>query len=146
MGIDHSTLTLPPISFKAINRQNNAHYFKGKVGWDGVFAHWINDLKFLHVVPIFTELGQDLTHLAHTENTQSDIFLWDRGKILIAFCSLGALYNILSPMVEILTLWSPHMLLKNLGALSEYAKCSWSSTKIKKKLKSLLSVLDTMEW
>jgi hypothetical protein len=32
-------------------------------------------------------------------------------------------------MVEILTLWSPHKLLKNLGALSEYAKCSQSSTK-----------------
>ncbi len=48
-------------------------------------------------------------------------------------------------MVEILTLWSPHKLLKNLGALSEYAKCNRSSSKIKK-LKSLLSVLDTMEW
>jgi hypothetical protein len=36
-------------------------------------------------------------------------------------------------MVEILTLWSPHKLLKkNLGALSEYAKCRQSSTKIKK--------------
>jgi hypothetical protein len=34
------------------------------------------------------------------------------------------------------------MLLKNPGALSEYAKCS----KVKKKLKSLLSILDTMEW
>jgi len=47
-------------------------------------------------------------------------------------------------MVEILTLWSPHKLLKNLSALSEYAKCSQSSTR--KKLKSLLSILDTMEW
>jgi hypothetical protein len=37
-------------------------------------------------------------------------------------------------MVEIMTLQSPHKLLKNLGALSEYAKCSKSSTK---KLKSL---------
>ncbi len=33
------------------------------------FAHCIlsrieiNDLKFFHVVPVFTELGQDLTHL-----------------------------------------------------------------------------------
>jgi hypothetical protein len=35
-------------------------------------------------------------------------------------------------MVEILTLWSPHKLLKNLGALCIYAKCSQSSTKIKK--------------
>ncbi len=32
-------------------------------------------------------------------------------------------------MVEILTLWSPHKLLKNLGALSEYAKCSQSLIK-----------------
>jgi hypothetical protein len=49
-------------------------------------------LNFFHVVPIFTELEQDLTHLAHTqENTQSDIFLRDRRKILLAFCSLGAL-------------------------------------------------------
>ncbi len=32
-------------------------------------------------------------------------------------------------MVKILTLWSPHNLLKNLGALSEYAKCSQRSTK-----------------
>jgi hypothetical protein len=47
-------------------------------------------------------------------------------------------------MVEILDLWSPHKLLKNLGALSGYAKCSQSSIKIKK-LKSLLSFLDTME-
>ncbi len=47
--------------------------------------------KLFHVVPIFTELGQDLTHLAHTANTQSDIFLWDRRKIVIAFFSLGAL-------------------------------------------------------
>jgi hypothetical protein len=49
-------------------------------------------------------------------------------------------------MVEIMTLWSPHKLLKNLGALSEYAKCSQSSPKIKK-MKSLpvLSILDTMD-
>jgi hypothetical protein len=78
-----------------------------------------------------TEFGQDLTHLAHKVNTQSDIFLWDRRKILIAFFSLGALLysNILSPMVEILTLWSPQKLLKNLGALCKYAKCSQSSKK-----------------
>ncbi len=44
--------------------------------------------------------------------------------------------NIPSLMVEILTLWSPHKLLKNLGALSEYAKCSQSSTKIIKKQKN----------
>jgi hypothetical protein len=40
-------------------------------------------------------------------------------------------------MVETLTLWSPHKLLKNLGALSEYTKCIQSWTKIKK-FKSLL--------
>jgi hypothetical protein len=45
-------------------------------------------LNFFHVVPIFTELGQDLTHLAHKMNTHSDIFLSDRLKIVIAFCSL----------------------------------------------------------
>jgi hypothetical protein len=39
------------------------------------------DPKFVHVVPIFTELGQDLTHLAHKKNTQSEIFLWDRQNI-----------------------------------------------------------------
>jgi hypothetical protein len=73
-------------------------------------------------MPIFTELGQDLAHLAHKEKGQgqSDIFLWDRLTILIASCSLGALVysNIPSPITEILTLWSPHKLLKNLGALS----------------------------
>jgi hypothetical protein len=47
--------------------------------------------SILYVVPIFTKLGQDLTHLAHKDNTQSDIFLWDRRKILITFCSLGTL-------------------------------------------------------
>jgi hypothetical protein len=47
-----------------------------------------NGFEFFHVVPIFTELGQDLTHLAHKENTHSDIFLWDRLRILNAFCSL----------------------------------------------------------
>ncbi len=49
------------------------------------------DLKFFHVVPIFTELGQDFDNLAHKENTPRDIFLWDRRKFLIAVCSLGAL-------------------------------------------------------
>jgi hypothetical protein len=46
------------------------------------------DLKFFfHVVLIFTGLGQDLTHLAHEGNTQREIFLLGRLKILIAFCS-----------------------------------------------------------
>jgi hypothetical protein len=57
--------------------------------------HPIQDRKkksnFFHVVPIFTELGQDLTHLAHKGNTQSDFFLCDRLKLFITFCSLGAL-------------------------------------------------------
>jgi hypothetical protein len=48
-------------------------------------------LNIFHVVPIFSELGEDLAHLTLKENTQSDIFLWDRLKILIAFCSLRAL-------------------------------------------------------
>ncbi len=48
-------------------------------------------LNFFHVVPIFTGLGQDLNHLAHKENTQSEIFLLGRLKILIVFFSLTAL-------------------------------------------------------
>jgi hypothetical protein len=39
------------------------------------------DLKFFHVVLIFTGLGQDLTHLAHKENTHNEIFLLDRLKL-----------------------------------------------------------------
>jgi hypothetical protein len=35
-------------------------------------------LKFFHVVLIFAGLGQDLTHLAHKENTHSEIFLLGR--------------------------------------------------------------------
>jgi hypothetical protein len=50
-----------------------------------------------------------------------------------------------SDMVEILTLQSTHKLLKNLGALSTCAKCSQSLTKIKRILKSLSYILDTME-
>jgi hypothetical protein len=46
------------------------------------------DLKLFHVVPIFTELGQDLTHLAHKENTQSDIF-WTGEKFYLHFVLLG---------------------------------------------------------
>jgi hypothetical protein len=58
------------------------------------FAHCIlsrieiKDLKFFHVVLIFTEVGQDLTH---TENAQSEIFLSGRLKIFTAFSSLRAL-------------------------------------------------------
>ncbi len=46
---------------------------------------------FFHVVLIFTELGQDLTHLVHKGNTQSEIFLFGRLNVLVAFCSLRAL-------------------------------------------------------
>jgi hypothetical protein len=50
-------------------------------------------------------------------------------------------------VVEILTLWSPHKLLKNLGALSEYAKCSQSSTKIKKiEILTLYPGYDGKKW
>jgi hypothetical protein len=45
------------------------------------------DINFFHVVQIFTELGE-FTHLAHKENTESDIFLWDRRKILLHFLGL----------------------------------------------------------
>jgi hypothetical protein len=48
-------------------------------------------LNFFHVLLIFTELGQDLAHLAHKENTQSENFPIGRLKILIASCSLRAL-------------------------------------------------------
>jgi hypothetical protein len=47
-----------------------------------VFRIERKDLKFS--VLIFTALGQDLTHLAHKENTQSEIFLLGRLKIFIA--------------------------------------------------------------
>jgi hypothetical protein len=40
-------------------------------------------------------------------------------------------------MVEILTLWSPHKLLKNLAALSEYAKYAAKVQPKKKKIKIL---------
>ncbi len=108
---------------------------KGTVAWYGFFSLIASyppiqdereDLKFFSC----SDLGEDLTQLALKENTQKDIFLWDRRKILIAFCFLGLNYKIRSPMFEILTLWSPHKLLKNLGSLSEYYKCSQSSTKI----------------
>jgi hypothetical protein len=51
-------------------------------------------------------------------------------------------------MAEILTLLCPHKLLKNLGALSEYAKRSQSSTKknLNPHSKSPLSILDTREF
>ncbi len=56
------------------------------------FAHSIlSRIERKDLVPKFTELGQDLTHLAHKEKTQRDIFLWDRLKFFTAFCSHGAL-------------------------------------------------------
>jgi hypothetical protein len=69
------------------------------------------DLKFSS----FTELGQDLIYLAHVGQAK---------KFNCILFSWGSDINIPSPIVEILTLWSPHKLLKNLGSLSEYAKCS----------------------
>ena len=42
-------------------------------------------------MPIFTGLGQDLTDLAHKENTEREISLLARLKMLIAFSSLTAL-------------------------------------------------------
>jgi hypothetical protein len=47
-------------------------------------------LDFFNVVLIFTELGQDLIHLAHKENTQRKLFLLGRLTNLHAFCSLRA--------------------------------------------------------
>jgi hypothetical protein len=63
--------------------------------------------NFFHVVLIYPGLGQDLTHLAHKENTHNEIFL--QAKKFIAFCSLTAL---------------------SLGTLSEYAERSQSSPKL----------------
>jgi hypothetical protein len=57
------------------------------VGWFFRSLHPIQDLKkeskniFMLLMLIFTELGQDLTNLAHKENTLRDIFLWDRRKL-----------------------------------------------------------------
>ncbi len=48
-------------------------------------------LNYFYAVLIFTGLGQVLTHLAHKENTHSEVFLLGRLKILIEFCSLTAL-------------------------------------------------------
>jgi hypothetical protein len=111
---------MPKRPSEKTSKDNFHGLFKGKIVWDG----------FLLIANI--KLGEDLTHLAYKEKTQCDIFLWNRRKFLLHFVLLGLRYDIPSPMVEILTLWSPHKLLKNLGALSEYAKCSQSSTKIKK--------------
>jgi hypothetical protein len=63
----------------------------------GFLAHCIlpliegKDLKFFSCTLISTGLGQDITHLAHKENTHSEIFLLGRQKILITICSLSAL-------------------------------------------------------
>ncbi len=42
---------------------------------------------------IFTKFRQDLTHLAHKENTQSEIFVLGWLKIVIVFCFLRALIS-----------------------------------------------------
>ena len=49
-------------------------------------------------------------------------------------------------MGEKLNLLSPHKLLKNLGALSEYAKCCKKLTKLKKKFEIFFYMLDMIEW
>ncbi len=64
--------------------------FKGTVAWVGFFVHCIlsgierKDLNFFsfHVVLIFTRLGQDLTHFAHKEITQSENFSVRQAKNL----------------------------------------------------------------
>ncbi len=65
------------------------------VRWFFRSLHSIQDRQkgsyFFHVVPIFTELLHDFTHLAHKENSQIDIFPVGQAKNFIAFCSLGAL-------------------------------------------------------
>jgi hypothetical protein len=80
-----------------ICKNTAADHVKGTVACDGFFSHCIlsrierKNLKFFHVVLMFTGLGQDLNYLAHKKNTQSEIFLKGRLKILIVFCSLTAL-------------------------------------------------------
>jgi hypothetical protein len=49
------------------------------------------NLKFFSFCANITGLGQDLIHLAHKENTHSEIFLLGRLTILISFCSPMAL-------------------------------------------------------
>jgi hypothetical protein len=90
------------------------------------FAHSIlSRIERKDLVPKFTELWQDLTHLAHKENTQR---YFPVGQAKIFYCILFSWgSDIISRLVKILTLRSPHKLLKKLGALSEYAKCSQSS-------------------
>jgi hypothetical protein len=65
---------------------NDRNFIEGTISVRWFFAHSI--LSIIHVVQIFTELGQDLAHLAHKKNTQSESFLWGRLRIKIAFCSL----------------------------------------------------------
>ncbi len=110
---------------------------KGTVAWDAfsLIASYPGQKeriqKNFHVLPIFTELGQDLTHLAHTENTQTDIFLWDRRKIEIAFFSLKALiYYPVSQGWNIEPMETSQVV-ENFDALSEYAKAA----KVQKKKK-----------
>ncbi len=86
---------------------NILRVFKGTVAWDvfSLIASYLGYkdgiLKFFHAVLIFTGLGQDLTHLAHKENTHSEIFLLGKLKILIL---LRLWYKTPSNMAEILTL------------------------------------------
>ncbi len=87
-------------------------FLKGIGAWDGFFARCIlskierKELKFCHVVLIFTWLGQDLTHLVHRENTHSEIFLSKEGRkfYCILFSYGSDICKMLLHMVEILTL------------------------------------------
>jgi hypothetical protein len=69
---EDSSVTRPPELLKSIFASANLELFK---------VTERKNLKIFHVVPIFTELAPDLTHLAHKENTQSNIFLWDRREL-----------------------------------------------------------------
>jgi hypothetical protein len=59
------------------------------------------------------------------------------------FVLLGPLYNMQSHMVVILTLLSPHKLLKNLAHSPETQKAAKINNK---KFKYLLCIPDTMVW
>ncbi len=63
------------------------------------------DRKFFHVVPIFTDLGQDLIYLVHKENTQR-LSCGAGEKIELPFLLLRLCCIIPSSMVKIWTLWS----------------------------------------
>ncbi len=75
--------------------------FKGTVAWGGLFAHCLlyrierKDLKFFPCGANIYWVRGSFNSFSGLENTQSDIFLWDRRKILLYFVLLGG-YNIIS--------------------------------------------------